>query len=70
MKEIIVAIDFSKCSLHALDYAIMIANQMHANIKMVWVDNQSSVDMVFTKEEQLGCWLRRSRKGDWTYRDE
>ncbi len=52
MKEIIVAIDFSKCSLHALDYAIMIANRIKANIKMIWVDNESSEDMVFTQEEQ------------------
>lgn len=52
MKNIIVAIDFSKCSLHALEYAIMIANQTQANIKMVWVDNQSSADMIFTAEEQ------------------
>ncbi len=52
MKEIIVAIDFSKCSLHALEYAIMIANQMDANVKMVWVDNQSSPNMAFTAEEQ------------------
>lgn len=52
MKTIIVAIDFSKCSLHALDYAILIANQMNANIKMVWVDNQSSADMIFSAEEQ------------------
>ena len=52
MKEIIVAIDFSKCSLHALDYSIMIANRIQANIKMIWVDNESSEDMVFTKEEQ------------------
>jgi len=52
MQEIIVAIDFSNCSLHALDYAIMIANHNHANVKMIWVDNQSSPEMVFTHEEQ------------------
>ncbi len=52
MKNIIVAIDFSKCSIHALEYAIMIANQMNANIKMVWVDNQSTTDMMFSPEEQ------------------
>jgi len=52
MKEIIVAIDFSKCSLHALEYAIMIANKINAEIKMIWVDNQSSNEMAFTSEEQ------------------
>ncbi len=52
MKEIIVAIDFSRCSLHALDYAISIANKINAKIRMVWVDNQSQQEMVFTHEEQ------------------
>lgn len=41
MKEIVVAIDFSKGSLHALDYAIQLANNCRCNITMVWVDSQS-----------------------------
>jgi nucleotide-binding universal stress UspA family protein len=41
MKEIVVAIDFSKGSLHALDYAIKLANTCKCNITMVWVDCQS-----------------------------
>ena len=44
MKEIIVAIDFSKGSMYALDLAIDIANKTDANIMMVWVDNQSESD--------------------------
>jgi nucleotide-binding universal stress UspA family protein len=39
MKKIIVAIDFSSCSLHALKYAISIANIIGADIQLVWVDN-------------------------------
>ncbi|MBN3035103.1 MAG: universal stress protein [Bacteroidales bacterium] len=47
MKQILVAIDFSRCSVHALEYAIMIANRVHADIIMVWVDNRSSSESVF-----------------------
>lgn len=36
-KVIIVGIDFSKGSMQALEYAIMIANKAPANILMVWV---------------------------------
>ncbi len=47
MKNIIVAIDFSKGSFHALDYAISIANEMHSNITLVWVDHET--DFPFSK---------------------
>lgn len=47
MKNIIVAIDFSRCSIHALEYAIFLANKMKANILMVWVDNTTSDESVF-----------------------
>ena len=47
MKEIIVAIDFSSCSLHALDYAILMANKIEANIQMVWVDTSEQKDVLF-----------------------
>jgi nucleotide-binding universal stress UspA family protein len=42
MKQIIVAIDFSRCSIHALEYAINFANTYKAGILLVWVDNISS----------------------------
>lgn len=48
MKQIIVAIDFSKCSLHALEYAINMANRIKANILLVWVDNTKSDESVYT----------------------
>lgn len=48
MKEIIVAIDFSKGSLHALDYAIGFANHHQGNVMMVWVDNTASQDVFYT----------------------
>jgi nucleotide-binding universal stress UspA family protein len=50
MKEIVVAIDFSKGSLHALQYAIHFANIAKCNIKMVWVDNQSGQELAFSSE--------------------
>ena len=47
MKQIIVATDFSRCSLHALEYAIKLANKIEANILLVWVDNTRSDESVF-----------------------
>jgi len=47
MKRILVAIDFSKCSIHALEYAISLANKTKGSILMVWVDNTSSAESVF-----------------------
>ncbi len=47
MKQIIVAIDFSKCSVHALEYAIHLANRIKSNILMVWVDNIRSEESAF-----------------------
>ncbi len=51
MKKIIVAIDFSTCSIHALEYAISIANLVNANIQLVWVDNTVMHDADFYVEE-------------------
>ncbi len=50
MKEIVVAIDFSKGSLHALEYAIALANTCRCNVTMVWVDSQSSTLMPLQSE--------------------
>lgn len=44
MKNIIVAMDFSKGALHALDYAIKIANNIKADIVLVWVDCQNTME--------------------------
>ncbi len=44
MKKIIAAIDFSRCSLHALEYAIHMANHVEADVIMVWVDNIDNSD--------------------------
>ncbi len=48
METIVVAIDFSKSSINALNYAIKYANIKKADIHMVWVDNISSGEVIFT----------------------
>ena len=61
MKNIIVAMDFSKGADHALEYAITIANTTISNILMVWVDTFQ------TKEMALGMCkneIRRDAKID------
>ena len=47
MKQIIVAIDFSKTSLSALAYGIHLANKAGADLQMVWVDNTTSDEVAF-----------------------
>jgi nucleotide-binding universal stress UspA family protein len=47
MKQIIVAIDFSKTSINALTFGIHIANEAGADVQMVWVDNTTSEEVVF-----------------------
>ena len=54
MKTLLVATDFSKNSLHVLEYAIMFANKLEAAIHLVWVDNSSLEDnLIDTIEEGL-----------------
>ncbi len=50
MKEIIVAIDFSKGSTHALRYAIHFANAVKCNVMMVYVDSRRGQDVSFSPE--------------------
>jgi nucleotide-binding universal stress UspA family protein len=62
MKDIIVAIDFSKGSVHALEYAIELANLSHANVSMVWVDNLSGNEVEFANTSKE---LRNEAKNDF-----
>ncbi len=48
MKNIIVAMDFSKGALHALDYAIKIANNTKSDILLVWVDTSTTKEIIDT----------------------
>jgi nucleotide-binding universal stress UspA family protein len=52
MKDIVVAIDFSKGSVHALEYAIELANLTHVNVNMVWVDTVSGNEVGFPNESK------------------
>jgi len=62
MKDIVVAIDFSKGSIHALEYAIELANLTHANVNMVWVDNVSSNEVALANESKE---YRNEAKGNF-----
>lgn len=63
MKTLLVAIDFSKNSLHVLEYSIMFANNMDASINLLWVDNSlSDESMTDTIEEGLRIEKKRYLK--------
>jgi len=62
MKDIVVAIDFSNGSRHALEYAIELANLTHSNINLVWVDNISGSEVAFANESKE---LRNEAKGNF-----
>ena len=47
MQPIIVAVDFSNTSIHALEYTIPLANKLKSNIIMVWVDKVSSAEGIY-----------------------
>ncbi len=47
MKRIVVAVDFSSGSIHALKYAISIANKLKSNILMIWVDKTASPESIY-----------------------
>ena len=55
MKTIITAIDFSRCSIHALEYSINLANTVEADIVMVYVDapDTDSEMAVISREHRL-----------------
>ena len=49
MKKILVAIDFSDCSINAMEHAISIANKAEADILMVWVNKPAGSSDVFSE---------------------
>jgi nucleotide-binding universal stress UspA family protein len=52
MKNILVGIDFSKGSIHALEYAINLANIIRCDIIMLWVDKQLEPDSIYSNSDQ------------------
>jgi nucleotide-binding universal stress UspA family protein len=47
MQPIVVAVDFSNTSLHAVDYAICLANKFQSDIHLVWVDKINVQESVY-----------------------
>jgi nucleotide-binding universal stress UspA family protein len=52
MKKILVAIDFSECSINALEHAITIARKAEAGIEMIFVIRPDSSREMFTEGPQ------------------
>ena len=52
MKKIIVAIDFSDCSINALEHAITIADKAKADILMVWAKKPDNTKDIFSIEPE------------------
>lgn len=50
MKKLLVGVDFSKGSINALNYAIMLANNLPAEILMVWVDKPMSPESIYANK--------------------
>ncbi|MEI6122497.1 MAG: universal stress protein [Bacteroidota bacterium] len=81
MRQIVVAIDFSKNSVHALEYAISIANVIGAHIIMVWVDKPDSDESIYNNsthehrqeakarlEEFVKTYSKSLKKGTLSYK--
>jgi nucleotide-binding universal stress UspA family protein len=47
MQPIIVGVDFSNTSLHAIEYAVLVANKMKSDIILVWVDKLTNQESVY-----------------------
>jgi nucleotide-binding universal stress UspA family protein len=47
MQAVVVAVDFSNTSIHAIEYAIPLANKLKSNIILVWVDKISPTESLY-----------------------
>lgn len=47
MQPILVAVDFSNTSLHAIEYALSLANKMKSDLTMVWVDKLTPLESLY-----------------------
>lgn len=47
MQPILVAVDFSNTSIHAIEYAISLANKMKSDLVMVWVDKLTPLESLY-----------------------
>ncbi len=51
-KKILVGIDFSGCSINALEHALTIADKANADVVMVWVNKPDSSKEIFTNQPE------------------
>jgi nucleotide-binding universal stress UspA family protein len=47
MRPIVVGVDFSSSSLHAIEYSIPIANKLESDILLVWVDKYTASESIY-----------------------
>lgn len=59
MKQLLVAFDFSKNALKALEYALEVANKTGATLNLVWVDNSNTPDNVLNIDYELRIETRK-----------
>lgn len=59
MKQIVVGIDFSKNSIHALEYAMLFAEYTEASLTLVWVNNATTSEYIF---DSLNGELKQEKK--------
>ena len=52
MSELLVCVDFSKSSINALNYAVVLANKLGYDIMMVWVNKPESYDSLIAYDNQ------------------
>jgi len=65
MKEILVCVDFSKSSLNAMKYAVLIANKRKCNILMVWVNKPDKSDSVLPYDNPAIKQEIKSKFDEW-----
>jgi len=53
MKHFLVAFDFSKNAVHALEYALMFANKIEADLSLVWVDHSCTPEHLYNIDQGL-----------------
>ena len=51
MKNLLVAIDFSRNAIHALEYSLAYADNLGADVSMIWVDNCIGPDLMVDKQD-------------------
>ncbi|MCX6250230.1 MAG: universal stress protein [Bacteroidetes bacterium] len=47
MHPIIVAVDFSNSSVHAIEYSISLANKLESDVILVWVDKLTAAESIY-----------------------